>query len=218
MSVKQALITLPMIMLITQIDFTVPAYMTIARVAYGVAHAIAFFVLWRCLKNVQRDAPKSQTLIEVSTAQENPLAAYLGSGEDSSTATPASKAAGASAASSMAGGSGVSKTKMMSIEEHDLEKVQEQVKKLAMGFVITGIVHYFWNFGPPLLIQAVMTPLQLYMSPMFKVLFMGQEATGDLARPWREAAGGIPGMKDYMDKQKQLEEQRARRDRIKKAQ
>eukprot|EP00747_Dinoflagellata_sp_TGD_P167947 gnl/TRDRNA2_/TRDRNA2_193296_c0_seq1.p1 gnl/TRDRNA2_/TRDRNA2_193296_c0~~gnl/TRDRNA2_/TRDRNA2_193296_c0_seq1.p1 ORF type:complete len:232 (-),score=68.36 gnl/TRDRNA2_/TRDRNA2_193296_c0_seq1:296-991(-) len=76
-------------------------------------------------------------------------------------------------------------------KEYDVEKLQEQIKQAAMGSVITGGIYYKWAYILPLVLQVVMTPCQLYESPLFQIHMLGKEKK----RPFPAANPfGLPAM------------------------
>ncbi len=54
------------------------------------------------------------------------------------------------------------------------------------GTVIVGGLYYWKHVVQALVVQAVMLPLNLYETGLFKVHLLGQPATGPLARPFKE--------------------------------
>eukprot|EP00932_Pfiesteria_piscicida_P001012 SRR837773.10988.p2 GENE.SRR837773.10988~~SRR837773.10988.p2 ORF type:complete len:187 (+),score=101.17 SRR837773.10988:39-563(+) len=60
-------------------------------------------------------------------------------------------------------------------KEYDMGKLREQAKQAIMGFVILGGVYYKWEYLMPLVLQIVMTPLQLFESPLFQLHIMGKD-------------------------------------------
>merc|ERR1711972_864385 len=66
-------------------------------------------------------------------------------------------------------------------KEYDTTKLKEQAKQAVMGFVILGGVYYKWEHMMPLVLQILMTPLQLYESPLFQLHFLNKT---DVKRPF----------------------------------
>lgn len=48
-------------------------------------------------------------------------------------------------------------------------------------------IHSKWGFFPPLFIQTVTQPYNLFQTPLAKVTLLGQKAWGELRRPWANA-------------------------------
>mmetsp|Transcript_54023 Transcript_54023/g.106668 ORF Transcript_54023/g.106668 Transcript_54023/m.106668 type:complete len:206 (+) Transcript_54023:104-721(+) len=57
-------------------------------------------------------------------------------------------------------------------KEYDQTKLKEQAKQALMGFLVVGLVYYKWQYLMPLVLQAIMGPVQLYESPLFQVHLM----------------------------------------------
>jgi len=68
-----------------------------------------------------------------------------------------------------------------SAQEYDQGKMGEQLKQAVMGFFILGGIYYKWQYLMPLVLQIIMTPLQLYESPLFKIHMLGRT---DVKRPF----------------------------------
>ena len=52
----------------------------------------------------------------------------------------------------------------------------------------TAFLHFQMQIVFPLAIQSVLGPINMYGSPLVKVYFLGQSATGKLKRPWEAKA------------------------------
>lgn len=68
--------------------------------------------------------------------------------------------------------------------EYDTSKWKEMMQQLCMGFLIVGGMHYKWGYTMPLVMQVVMTPLQLFENPLLQIHVFGKAAVGDLKRPF----------------------------------
>mmetsp|Transcript_21416 Transcript_21416/g.47482 ORF Transcript_21416/g.47482 Transcript_21416/m.47482 type:complete len:208 (-) Transcript_21416:205-828(-) len=67
-------------------------------------------------------------------------------------------------------------------KEHDMAKWMAQAKQIVLGACILGGIYYKWQTLFPLVLQVLMTPMQLIESPLFKVHFFGS----DIPRPFKE--------------------------------
>merc|ERR1740121_2932889 len=77
-------------------------------------------------------------------------------------------------------------------KEYDQSKFNEQLKQAVMGFVILGGIYYKWTYLMPLVLQILMTPMQLYESPLFQLHVLGKQ---DVKRPFPVANPfGLPNM------------------------
>lgn len=158
----QLIITLPLLWLVGNVDFANPLNILLARVFFCVAQAGVVAVCFYCLYKITAKADR--TTLEVTAKPDSPMAGMMG-GDDIPPAPT-----------------------VMTVEEYDLMKVKENIKKTLMSLGLTFFIHLQFGFMPPLIIQAVMGPFQLYQTQFFRVHVLGQEAVGDLARPWVEAA------------------------------
>merc|ERR1719198_100397 len=74
----------------------------------------------------------------------------------------------------------------MTVSEYDNSKVAELFKSTLMSAAILAFIHYKWGSTMPLILQGIMTPLNLLDSPLLLVHVFGLEAKDDLARPWKK--------------------------------
>jgi len=75
-------------------------------------------------------------------------------------------------------------------KEYDMSKWKEDLKKAVMGPVILGFIYYKWQTLLPLVMQVLMTPLQLYEGQLCQIYLMGK--TG-ITRPFpAENPFGLP--------------------------
>lgn len=83
-------------------------------------------------------------------------------------------------------GTGEMEKKTLTFCEYDQKQVWSKLGTMAMGVAITGGVYYKWAYIQPLLIQAVLQPLNYFTDPLFLVVVMGADATkGSNKRPWK---------------------------------
>jgi len=69
----------------------------------------------------------------------------------------------------------VTPAKEQTTKEYDLEKLKEAAKQPIMGFVILGGIYYKWGSLMPLVMQVLMTPMQLYEAPLTQIHMMGKK-------------------------------------------
>jgi len=77
----------------------------------------------------------------------------------------------------------VSPAKEQTTKEYDMEKLKEAVKQPLMGFVILGGIYYKWGSVMPLVMQVLMTPMQLYESPLFQIHLLGKHKVRPFPTP-----------------------------------
>lgn len=68
----------------------------------------------------------------------------------------------------------VTQATVQSPKQYDTIKWQEGMKQAVMSSVITGGIYYKWAYLMPLVLQVLMTPLQLYESPLFQAHALGK--------------------------------------------
>jgi len=68
-------------------------------------------------------------------------------------------------------------------KDYDLGKWKEAMKQAVMSGVITSGIYFKWKYVMPLVLQVLMTPLQLYESPLFECHVMGKKVTRPFATP-----------------------------------
>jgi len=70
-----------------------------------------------------------------------------------------------------------------SAKDYDMGKWKEAMKQAVMSGVITSGIYYKWQYVMPLVLQVLMTPLQLYESPLFECHVLGKDVTRPFATP-----------------------------------
>lgn len=78
-------------------------------------------------------------------------------------------------------------------QEYDKSQLKALFKSQLMGIGMMGVMHLYFKFTNPLLIQSIIPVKGAFEGNLVKVHIFGQAATGDLKRPWK-AAGGLMGM------------------------
>jgi hypothetical protein len=79
------------------------------------------------------------------------------------------------------------------VKAYDLGKLREAFKAQMMGVGMMCVMHLYFKYTNPLLIQSIIPLKGAFEGNLVKIHLFGQPATGDLARPWK-AAGGMMGM------------------------
>lgn len=78
------------------------------------------------------------------------------------------------------------------VKAYDLGKLREAYKAQLMGVGMMAVMHIYFGYKPPLLIQSIIPLKGAFEGNLVKIHLLGQSATGDLQRPWK-AAGGMMG-------------------------
>ncbi|KAI9814057.1 MAG: hypothetical protein M1827_003521 [Pycnora praestabilis] len=78
------------------------------------------------------------------------------------------------------------------VHAYDLQQLRALYKAQLMGVGMMGVMHVYFKYTNPLLIQSIIPLKGAFEGNLVKIHLMGQSANGDLKRPWK-AAGGIMG-------------------------
>jgi Phosphate transport (Pho88) len=79
------------------------------------------------------------------------------------------------------------------IQEYDKSQLKSSFKSQLMGVGMMGVMHLYFRYTNPLLIQSIIPLKGVFEGNLVKIHLFGQPASGDLKRPWK-AAGGMMGM------------------------
>jgi hypothetical protein len=75
------------------------------------------------------------------------------------------------------------------IKTYDLAQLRSLVKGQGMGIAMMGVMHIYFKFANPLLIQSVIPLKSALESNLAKIHLFGTPASGELKRPFKAAAG-----------------------------
>ncbi|KAF1915682.1 inorganic phosphate transporter Pho88 [Ampelomyces quisqualis] len=78
------------------------------------------------------------------------------------------------------------------VKAYDVQKLRELYKAQLMGVGMMAVMHIYFKYTNPLLIQSIIPLKGALEGNLVKVHLLGHSATGDLQRPWK-AAGGMMG-------------------------
>jgi len=76
---------------------------------------------------------------------------------------------------------GVLVNKEVTVLEHDMALIKEEVKKLVMSAAISSFIHLKWGYVHPVLMQSIMVPLAWKDSKILALYILGQSVP---PRPW----------------------------------
>lgn len=79
------------------------------------------------------------------------------------------------------------------IHSYDQQQLRAMFKSQLMGVGMMGVMHLYFKYTNPLLIQSIIPLKGAFEGNLFKIHVLGQPAAGELKRPWK-AAGGFMGM------------------------
>lgn len=78
------------------------------------------------------------------------------------------------------------------VKAYDLQQLKALFKAQLMGVGMMGVMHLYFKYTNPLLIQSIIPLKGAFEGNLVKIHLFGQSATGDLQRPWKQA-GGLMG-------------------------
>jgi hypothetical protein len=87
------------------------------------------------------------------------------------------------------------KTVTTTVHAYDLTQLRSAWRGQAMGVGMMAVMHLYFKFTNPLLIQSIIPVKSALESNLAKIYVWGQPASGDLKRPWKTTGfmqGGPP--------------------------
>src|SRR5271170_5796497 len=75
------------------------------------------------------------------------------------------------------------------VQEYDTSQLKSAVKSTFMGIGMMGVMHLYFGYTQPLLVQSIMPIKTVVESKVAKVHLLGSQPVGDLKRPWK--TGGL---------------------------
>jgi len=80
------------------------------------------------------------------------------------------------------------------VHAYDLQQLRALYKAQLMGVGMMGVMHLYFKYTNPLLIQSIIPLKGAFEGNLVKIHLFGIPATGDLKRPWKAAAGMFGGL------------------------
>lgn len=75
------------------------------------------------------------------------------------------------------------------VQAYDKTQLKSLWKGQLMGVGMMAVMHVYFKYTNPLLIQSILPVKSAFESNLVKIHVFGQAASGDLKRPWKAAAG-----------------------------
>ncbi|KAK4130271.1 inorganic phosphate transport PHO88 [Trichocladium antarcticum] len=75
------------------------------------------------------------------------------------------------------------------IHAYDVGQIKNLMRAQAMGVAMMGVMHIYFKYTNPLLIQSIIPLKGALEANLTKIHIWGQPAAGDLKRPFKQAAG-----------------------------
>jgi len=78
------------------------------------------------------------------------------------------------------------------VHAYDQQQLRALFKAQLMGVGMMGVMHLYFKYTNPLLIQSIIPLKGAFEGNLIKIHVFGSPATGELKRPWKQS-GGIMG-------------------------
>jgi hypothetical protein len=104
------------------------------------------------------------------------------------------------------------------VQAYDKQQLRGLYKAQLMGIGMMAVMHLYFKYTNPLLIQSIIPVKGAFEGNLVKVHLFGQSASGDLKRPWKANAGMMGMMQNNeikTDKKSIEEAERAGRGGVK---
>ena len=75
------------------------------------------------------------------------------------------------------------------VQDYDTTQIKSGVKAAFMGIGMMGVMHLYFGYSQPLLVQSIMPLKNVLESKVAKIHLFNQEPVGELKRPWK--TGGL---------------------------
>lgn len=75
------------------------------------------------------------------------------------------------------------------VHKYDLDQVKALFKNQAMGILMMAVMHLYFKYTNPLLIQSILPLKSAFEANEVKIHVFGTPAIGDLKRPFKAAQG-----------------------------
>lgn len=80
------------------------------------------------------------------------------------------------------------------VRGYDETQLRQAFKSQAMGVAMMCVMHGYFKYSNPLFLQSIMPLKSLFENKLVQIHLLGKPARGDLARPWKAAAGLFAGL------------------------
>lgn len=82
------------------------------------------------------------------------------------------------------------------VHAYDLQALKSMMKSQVFGIAMMGFMHLYMKYTNPLLIQSIIPLKGAFECNLVKIHVYGQPASGDLKRPFKQAAGFMSGLQN----------------------
>ncbi|KAI0393235.1 inorganic phosphate transport PHO88 [Xylariaceae sp. FL0594] len=82
------------------------------------------------------------------------------------------------------------------VQAYDTQQIKSSFRSQLMGVAMMCFMHLYMKYTNPLLIQSIIPLKGAFESNLVKIHLFGQPASGDLKRPFKQAAGFMSAMQN----------------------
>ncbi|KAI1812713.1 inorganic phosphate transport PHO88 [Poronia punctata] len=82
------------------------------------------------------------------------------------------------------------------VQAYDTQQIKASFRSQLTGLAMMGFMHLYMKYTNPLLIQSIIPLKGAFESNLVKIHLFGQPASGDLKRPFKQAAGFMSAMQN----------------------
>ena len=80
------------------------------------------------------------------------------------------------------------------VHAYDMGQLKQMFRSQMMGVAMMAVMHLYFKYTNPLLIQSLIPLKGAFEANLTKIYIFGQPASGDLKRPFKQAAGFMSGL------------------------
>jgi Phosphate transport (Pho88) len=80
------------------------------------------------------------------------------------------------------------------IHAYDVGQIKQMMRSQAMGVAMMAVMHLYFHYTNPLIIQSIIPLKGALEANLTKIYLYGKPASGDLKRPFKQAAGFMSGL------------------------
>ena len=91
------------------------------------------------------------------------------------------------------------------VHAYDSQQLRGLFKSQLMGVGMMAVMHIYFKYTNPLLIQSIIPLKGAFEGNLIKVHLFGQPAVGELKRPWKASGGLMGGASEIKTDKKSIE-------------
>ena len=149
------------------------------RVMYVLSNVIIFGIYYYCQMQIEKKKGKARTLC-------SSMLRRLTSDADMTVIKYVEPAAMGSAEEP--------KAVTTTVQAYDKQQLRTLYKSQLMGVGMIAVMHLYFKFTNPLLMQSLLPLKGAFEGNLVKVHLLGKPATGELKRPWKASGGMLAGL------------------------